>query len=51
MLNEYEKPKNTDLSGSAARVVRGDSWNHDQNFARAAFRLYVDPDNRNVMWN
>ena len=45
-LNEYEKPKQTDLSGSARRVVRGGSWSGGQAVARAAFRDPLVPDYR-----
>jgi hypothetical protein len=38
-LNEYGKPTNIALSGNAARVVRGGSWNYLREFARCAYRL------------
>ena len=46
-LNEYDKPTNVSLSGSAARVVRGGSWDFDSYDARAAFRGDPYPGGRN----
>jgi hypothetical protein len=37
-LNEYDTPSNTELSGDARRVMRGGSWNYEQDEARTAFR-------------
>ncbi len=45
-LNEYDRPENTDLAGDADRVARGGSWIINQDFARAAFRFWFDPDLR-----
>ena len=46
-LNEHGKPQNIGLSGgSAARVLRGGSWNRYQDRARAAFRYCNSPDDR-----
>ncbi len=46
-LNEYEHPERTALAGDTRRVVRGGSWNNNQDNARAAYRNHNDPDNRN----
>ena len=46
-LNEYDNPKHIDLSGEACRVVRGGSWNNNQDNARAAYRNWNNPNNRN----
>ena len=46
-LNEYDNPKRVDLSGDARRVVRGGSWNALQVVARAAFRRFHIPAERN----
>jgi Sulfatase-modifying factor enzyme 1 len=46
-LNEYEYPGRTALSGEATRVVRGGSWCHLQDHARAAYRIYYLPVFRN----
>jgi hypothetical protein len=46
-LNEYEKSEQVNLSSTANRVVRGGSWNNDQDNARAAYRNRNNPDNRN----
>ena len=45
-LNEHDRPERTASEGSASRVVRGGSWNFDQDFARAACRYYSAPVNR-----
>ncbi len=37
-LNVHRSPAITGTTWWRARVVRGGSWNHDRNFARAAFR-------------
>jgi hypothetical protein len=37
-LNEYNKPEKIDVSGSDSRVVRGGSWNLNQDSARASYR-------------
>jgi len=48
-LNEYDKPKNINLSSSARRVVRGGSWYYGSDYARAAYRYYYfAPDYRVV---
>jgi formylglycine-generating enzyme required for sulfatase activity len=47
-LNEYAMPKTIQLSGDAARVVRGGSWNLNQDGARAAYRHRPHPSNRSV---
>ncbi len=38
-LNEYEHPERTDIGGTARRVLRGGSFDYDQDYARAAARL------------
>jgi hypothetical protein len=43
-LNGYEKPINTQVSGSLPRVVRGGSWVHGWGFACASYRDANDPD-------
>jgi len=45
-LNEYDKPKNINLSISSRRVVRGGSWNFHSVLARAAYRRNYNPVNR-----
>jgi formylglycine-generating enzyme required for sulfatase activity len=47
-LNEYEKPKRTERSGTEARVVRGGSWFNFHDFARASYRYFDHPVNRIV---
>jgi formylglycine-generating enzyme required for sulfatase activity len=42
-LNEYSKLENVNLRGNDSRVVRGGSWNLDQDSARAAHRLNFAP--------
>jgi formylglycine-generating enzyme required for sulfatase activity len=37
-LNEYNKPKNVEVSSSETRVVRGGSWGYVRSYARAASR-------------
>jgi formylglycine-generating enzyme required for sulfatase activity len=46
-LNEYKNPKLTKLSGSDSRVVRGGSWDLNQDDARAASRGRDRPADRN----
>jgi formylglycine-generating enzyme required for sulfatase activity len=45
-LNEYENPKRIEISGKAARAVRGGSWNGNRSGARCAFRLRLNPNSR-----
>jgi formylglycine-generating enzyme required for sulfatase activity len=45
-LNEYDKPKNTQVSGSETRVLRGGAWPVYQDETRAAYRDGLDPVNR-----
>jgi formylglycine-generating enzyme required for sulfatase activity len=45
-LNELEKPKKVEVSGSERRVVRGGSWYNHSNFARAADRSNSNPNYR-----
>jgi formylglycine-generating enzyme required for sulfatase activity len=47
-LNEYGKPENTGLAGSASRVVRGGAFNCDSGWARASYRGYSIPYDRYV---
>jgi formylglycine-generating enzyme required for sulfatase activity len=42
-LNEYDKPRRTDLSGDAHRVVRGGSWDNVRDDARASYRFWSLP--------
>jgi hypothetical protein len=46
-INEYDKPKRTEVSGKKARALRGGSWDDLQDFARCALRLNYHPDLRN----
>ncbi len=45
-LNEYENYKETCITGSASRVLRGGSWYDDQDDARAAYRYVGHPGGR-----
>lgn len=45
-LNEYEHPERMVLAGDVRRVVRGGSWDYDQDDARATYRNLADPGNR-----
>ncbi len=46
-LNEYDSPAETKVSGEARRVLRGGSWNFGPDVARAPFRSYYAPYDRN----
>ncbi|MCE7937576.1 hypothetical protein DCC79_03775 [bacterium] len=46
-LNEYGKPDRVGVSGNAARVLRGGSWNSDRLSARSAARGRDRPHDRN----
>ncbi|MDS4032039.1 MAG: bifunctional serine/threonine-protein kinase/formylglycine-generating enzyme family protein [Candidatus Contendobacter sp.] len=46
-LNEHDQPRNVTPAGDARRVVRGGAWDDDRTVARAAFRFFLAPDNRN----
>ncbi len=45
-LNEYDTPKNVQVTGRQARVVRGGSWRFNPAFARSADRGDVGPGGR-----
>ena len=45
-LNEYENPEKIQPGGRKRRVLRGGSWDFNQEFARADYRFDVDPDDR-----
>ena len=45
-LNEYEKPKRIQESGSEMRVLRGGGWDFNQNYAAAVYRLRFNPYDR-----
>ncbi len=42
-LNKYDNPADTALGGESRRVLRGGSWDYDQDHARAAGRHYGHP--------
>ena len=42
-LNEYSEPRNIQLAGNEARVLRGGSWDYDQGDARGSYRDYNGP--------
>ena len=46
-LNEYSGPANTQVSGTAARVLRGGSWIYDHRSARCAYRDSYNPSSVN----
>jgi len=45
-LNEYNNPKQVEISGEETRAVRGGCWLNDRGFARCASRLDDFPFNR-----
>ena len=46
-LNSYEEPTNTSVRAEGSRVLRGGSWNNNQDNARCAYRNNNHPQNRN----
>ena len=44
--NEYRDPRKIDPGGDESRVLRGGSWNLNQDYARADYRLGNHPNNR-----
>ncbi len=46
-LNEHDNPERTGLTSSEDRVLRGGSWNNNQDVARAVYRSRNSPNVRN----
>ena len=46
-LNSYEEPTNTSVRAEGSRVLRGGSWNNNQDNARCAYRNNNHPHNSN----
>ncbi len=44
--SKYDNPKNVEPGGDGARVLRGGSWDNNQDYARSEYRRYDPPHNR-----
>jgi formylglycine-generating enzyme required for sulfatase activity len=49
--NKYDEPDQIDVDDSGdMRALRGGSWGYDRDFARAAYRYFFYPFNRNFFF-